>query len=86
LLPFFGIPAIKPAKTGRKLTFPKMKKPARTASYEPFKRFENSLSGEGGEGTLSLSVFIIKVLGSAVWVGAPNFPPHDLAMFAIKFT
>jgi len=30
VLPSFGIPAIKPAKTGRKRTFPKMKKPVST--------------------------------------------------------
>jgi hypothetical protein len=39
------------------------------------------LSGERGEGTLSLSAFIFNKLGSAVWDGAPNFPPHDLGDF-----
>jgi hypothetical protein len=42
------------------------------------------LSGERGEGTLSLSAFIFKVLGSAGWDSAPNFPPHDLAMIVSK--
>jgi hypothetical protein len=37
--------------------------------------------GEGGEGTLSLSAFIFKQLGSGDWVGAPIFPPHSLGDF-----
>jgi len=30
---------------------------------------------------LSLSAFILKVLASAGWDGAPNFLPHDLGDF-----
>jgi len=39
-----------------------------------------------GVGALSLSAFIFNVLDSAGWEGAPNFPPHDLAMFVVKYT
>jgi hypothetical protein len=42
-------------------------------------------SGEGGKGTWPLSTFIFNVLGSVGWAGAPNFPPHDLAVFACKY-
>jgi len=38
-------------------------------------------SGEGGEGTLTLSAFVFKMLGSGDEVRAPNFPPHDLGDF-----
>lgn len=44
------------------------------------------LSGEGGEGTLSLSAFIFKKLGSGDRTGAPNFPPNDLATSSFKFS
>jgi hypothetical protein len=48
-----------------------------------FKSIQN-FSGERGEGTLSLSAFIFKVLDSAGWDGAPNFPPHDLMTIVSK--
>ncbi len=41
-------------------------------------------SGERGEKTLWLSAFIFNVLGSGIWVGAPNFPPHDLVTIDLK--
>jgi hypothetical protein len=37
--------------------------------------------GEGGERTLWLSAIIFNALGSTDWLGAPNFPPHDLGEF-----
>jgi hypothetical protein len=44
----------------------------------------DSSGGEGGEGTLWLSAFIFNALGSGDRIEAPNFPPHDLVIFAIK--
>jgi hypothetical protein len=44
------------------------------------------LSGERGEGTWGLSAFIFNVLDSPRWVGAPNFPPHDLVTFGSKYS
>jgi hypothetical protein len=41
----------------------------------------NRSCGEWGEGTLGHSAFIFKVLDSAGWDGAPNFPPHGLGEF-----
>jgi hypothetical protein len=43
-------------------------------------------TGERGEGTLAVSAFIFNVLGSAVWDGAPNFPPHGLVTIGNKST
>jgi hypothetical protein len=40
-----------------------------------------SIRGEGGERTLWLSAIIFNALGSTDWLGAPNFPPHDLGEF-----
>jgi hypothetical protein len=39
------------------------------------------MCGKRGVGTLAVSAFIFEVLGSVSWVGAPNFPPHDLGEF-----
>jgi hypothetical protein len=60
---------------------------ARSLSLTPGKAGDiHLICAERDEGTLSLSAFIFKVLGSEGWVGARNFPPHRLVTIVTKYT